>query len=59
MEVEQIKQLVESRIKTRADIAKEIGIGYSTLNRFIKGGECPKKSALNLLKQWAEREGER
>jgi DNA-binding transcriptional regulator YiaG len=56
METNEIKTLIESKIKTRGDMAKEIGISYSTLNGWLLGKSEPKQAALKVVQSWAEKQ---
>jgi transcriptional regulator with XRE-family HTH domain len=57
MELDQIKAIVLSKVKTQGDIAKEIGISYHYLSQFMSGRKS-KVSPLHMraLEEWAKKQ---
>lgn len=57
MELKEIKALIKAKIKTRQDVAEEIGISYSTLNKWLLNDDkAPKQAAKKIVIDWAERQ---
>jgi len=55
MELSELKELVRSKVTTQADIAKEIGVSYSTLSKWMAKNEKPILEHLqNLPKEYRE-----